>query len=134
MRHDVAERWVKALRSGEYEQGRGVLRDHNNRYCCLGVLCDLYAKEKGKDWTLNPDRGAGYGSLYSIHHATGILPFEVMEWADIKTEEGLLPEAYPRASRTLPTLGAARDLTGLNDSGYTFTAIADLVELHKDAI
>lgn len=30
-------KWVKALRSGKYEQGGLVLR-HENAYCCLGVL------------------------------------------------------------------------------------------------
>lgn len=29
--------WVKALKSGEFEQGRGKLVGHG-RYCCLGVL------------------------------------------------------------------------------------------------
>ena len=35
-------KWVKALRSGEYEQAAGELVDGNNEigasYCCLGVL------------------------------------------------------------------------------------------------
>ena len=30
--------WVKALRSGEYRQTRGVLQ-HGDAFCCLGVLC-----------------------------------------------------------------------------------------------
>lgn len=32
------EKWDAALRSGEYVQGTGALRDSNGRYCCLGVL------------------------------------------------------------------------------------------------
>ena len=32
--------WVAALRSGKYEQGRGVMRK-GDRFCCLGVACDL---------------------------------------------------------------------------------------------
>lgn len=32
-------KWVAALRSGEYEQGSGILHDKDtNKYCCLGVL------------------------------------------------------------------------------------------------
>ena len=37
-------RWLKALRSGEYEQGRGKLAvetDSGARFCCLGVLVDI---------------------------------------------------------------------------------------------
>ncbi len=33
-------KWVNALRSGKYNQGRGMLFDHDkNAYCCLGVAC-----------------------------------------------------------------------------------------------
>lgn len=31
-------KWIKALRSGEYKQARGILHDEeDNSYCCLGV-------------------------------------------------------------------------------------------------
>lgn len=33
--------WVKALRSGEYRQARGVLQDKTGALCCLGVLCKV---------------------------------------------------------------------------------------------
>ena len=47
MNPDIKEKWVAALRSGEYTQGHGKLYNPpENTYCCLGVLCDLYAKEK----------------------------------------------------------------------------------------
>jgi hypothetical protein len=42
----VIKLWVKALRSGEYEQTTGVLKDKAG-YCCLGVLCELAAKDGG---------------------------------------------------------------------------------------
>lgn len=34
------DRWVEALRSGEYQQGPGFLK-RNGRYCCLGVLAEI---------------------------------------------------------------------------------------------
>lgn len=37
-------KWLKALRSGKYEQGRGRLQrveDGSRQYCCLGVLCEV---------------------------------------------------------------------------------------------
>jgi hypothetical protein len=40
----VTEQWIQALTSGEYQQGRQFLKGPNNRYCCMGVLCDLYQK------------------------------------------------------------------------------------------
>jgi hypothetical protein len=37
---DVKQRWMKDLRSGEFQQGFGQLYNHSYRsYCCLGVLC-----------------------------------------------------------------------------------------------
>jgi len=41
---DLMKRWIAALRSGEYKQGRGQLVD-NGKYCCLGVLCDISKKQ-----------------------------------------------------------------------------------------
>lgn len=44
MNQEVKEKWVRALRSGEYKQGGGVLRS-GDRFCCLGVLCDIVDPE-----------------------------------------------------------------------------------------
>jgi hypothetical protein len=38
---DAKRMWVAALRSGKYQQGTGVLRNKDEKYCCLGVFCDL---------------------------------------------------------------------------------------------
>ena len=40
MDKELKAKWVKALRSGEYAQGTGQLRDGDS-YCCLGVLCEI---------------------------------------------------------------------------------------------
>ena len=37
MPQELKEKWVEALRSGEYKQGLGVLQV-GGRFCCLGVL------------------------------------------------------------------------------------------------
>jgi hypothetical protein len=37
---------VNALRSGEYQQGKGVLHNPtDDTYCCLGVLCEVTGRE-----------------------------------------------------------------------------------------
>jgi hypothetical protein len=42
----LKSKWVKALLSGDYKQGRGLLHDDaDNTNCCLGVLCEVVAKE-----------------------------------------------------------------------------------------
>lgn len=40
----LARKWIKALRSGKYEQGNGHLLN-KGKYCCLGVLCEI-SKDK----------------------------------------------------------------------------------------
>lgn len=36
------ERWIKALRSGKYQQNHnGYLKDDEDQYCCLGVAAEL---------------------------------------------------------------------------------------------
>lgn len=32
--------WLEALRSGEYKQGRKVLKTNSELFCCLGVYAD----------------------------------------------------------------------------------------------
>ena len=52
-------KWVEALRSGKYKQGRGQLR-LGDTYCCLGVLCDIM----GTGWTTVGFPQADLNSLY----------------------------------------------------------------------
>lgn len=59
----IKKQWVKALRSGEYEQGRGRLCNAKGQMCCLGVLADIAVEgdwvfSKDHDsWSLQPDDG-----------------------------------------------------------------------------
>ena len=41
MDQEIKQKWVKALRSGEYTQTKGCLYNGVSGYCCLGVLCDI---------------------------------------------------------------------------------------------
>lgn len=42
--NDLQEKWLKALESGEYEQGVGQLK-REDKYCCLGVACEVMGIE-----------------------------------------------------------------------------------------
>lgn len=48
----VKDKWVKALRSGEYQQGSGKLKtkysNNDFEYCCLGVACEIGITEPGR--------------------------------------------------------------------------------------
>jgi hypothetical protein len=47
--------WVKALRSGKYKQGRVRLKNEDDTYCCLGVLCAIHPDVEEE--SLNSDEG-----------------------------------------------------------------------------
>lgn len=45
---ETCDKWIDALRSGKYKQGKGNLKKHivndEYSYCCLGVLADIERK------------------------------------------------------------------------------------------
>jgi hypothetical protein len=45
MKKQIAKKWAAALRSGKYQQGRAHLKN-GSEFCAVGVLYDLYRKEK----------------------------------------------------------------------------------------
>ena len=48
MKKDTKEKWVAALRSGEYKQCQGELKDDSGAHCCLGVLLE------SQGWEFSP--------------------------------------------------------------------------------
>lgn len=127
MRADIKERWVAALRSGEYEQTTNALqrvpgRWDNGRvgYCCLGVLCDLAEKDGVTERVGVTESGiVKYKSDGEFEdYETSVPPVPVVQWAD-------LPEANPDID-VLTT--RTTSLATLNDNGLTFPQIADFIE------
>jgi len=47
MDKELKKKWVDALRSGKYEQGRGYLCNEG-LYCCVGVLAEIKGIPKHK--------------------------------------------------------------------------------------
>lgn len=48
MKRALKDAWIAALRSGDYKQGWCQLRDEQDRFCALGVLCDV---TPGRSWS-----------------------------------------------------------------------------------
>lgn len=114
MNPEIKKLWVEALRSGAYNQGKNRLRNLNNEFCCLGVLCDLHAKAHGNDWTYED------GQIRYVTYLTqgSALPQPVTNWAGIS-----LYGHYDGDE------GNFNSLTRLNDIfGFTFNEIADVIE------
>ena len=102
-------KWIRALRSGKYEQAYHALR-RGTGFCCLGVACDVSGLT---EWKKRPD-----GYFFQYFRAWTTLPPKV------RTRLGL-------------TLYDVRELASQNDSGFpethTFLEIANTVELLTEA-
>jgi hypothetical protein len=73
MQEEWKSKWVAALRSGKYRQGEMTLRDYDDKFCCLGVLCDLV---KPDGWV----RGTGrYVFEFESQVQTTKLPWSVID-------------------------------------------------------
>jgi len=123
MKKEIADKWTAALRSGDYKQGPGALCK-DGAFCCLGVLCDLHRKEVGGEWTeadvpfSDLPAPAPFGSMYYTvgddDYDYALLPETVAEWAGVRS---ISPS--PRYQQCL---------TVLNDNGWKFEHIADLID------
>jgi len=118
MDSEIKQRWITALRSGEYAQGTGTLKSDQG-FCCLGVLCDLYAKEAGTEWKTKYIRDGRPLPYYFLDGASAILPESVKEWAglDIQNPVVKLTKTYEEFS-----------LSKFNDLGFKFEEIAQMIE------
>lgn len=72
----LKQKWVKALRSGKYEQARGCLKS-NNAFCCLGVLADLVGVKFDKfDYPKLHGWDGNYNTLLPIDEPTSVVLYE----------------------------------------------------------
>ena len=110
MNPELKQKWIEALRSGDYKQTKEKLRRWGG-YCCLGVLCEV-AKPKG--WN---------GHAILIKDLEG-------EDTNYIYEEAELPDV------TLSELGLsyvyAVMLMEMNDTGNSFEEIATCIEGNGD--
>jgi hypothetical protein len=75
MNEVVKWKWIDALRSDAYKQGKGGLEnvdeDGNLTFCCLGILCDLGSKE-------------------NIPNNSGIFPTaEIYHWSELEYDQAI---------------------------------------------
>ena len=116
MNPDIKKRWVEALRSGEYKQGKYYLKNGDD-FCCLGVLCDLHRKEFGGKWEAGTLVTGLHNHIAGTYAEDASFPSkEVLEWAGGPIDYLLLSRGQTAT-------------TAINDGlEYTFTQIADLIE------
>lgn len=105
----IKAKWLEALRSGKYAQGIKLLRTQDEKYCCLGVLCDImnptgwHLTSPQFDTTLKGTPCYAQGKLISTLGGSK------------------LKEAGINVSQQM-------ELISMNDSGKSFAEIADHIE------
>ena len=113
MNPEIKKKWVEALRSGQYVQGRNKLRSPSSNdpdfpapsaFCCLGVLCDVVDSTQ---WQPPMDRKPDY-MLYGYHSTS--TPPDVLDTSGLgRTDEDALVKLN-------------------DDERWTFNQIADWIE------
>lgn len=105
---EFAEKWVAALRGGEYEQTQSHLQ-YGGAYCCLGVACRLVG---AKDEQLTNVSWIKFSKEndYSFKKNYAFLKRIPDQLIGIRRESNLVYE-----------------LSSMNDNGKTFAEIADWI-------
>jgi hypothetical protein len=117
MNPEIRARWVAALRSGDYAQTTGKLRN-NEGFCCLGVLCDL-AEREGLITSAIDDCDEGCRDYGDERFD---LPGVVIRWASLRSSPAIFADIDDTGPRDVP-------LAILNDDyGWDFARIADAIE------
>jgi hypothetical protein len=114
MKPEIKSQLVNALRSGEYKQTQGRLRNSHNEFCVLGVLCNLHAQAHPRTAAQQKD-----ATLYMGNFAS--LPTAVAKWAGLKDCDSNFGPDIVIDRMTL-------DLTGHNDQGISFRRLANAIE------
>ena len=113
MKQEIKEKWVAALRSGEYSQCRSVLR-RGDSFCCLGVLSDLAVKDGVGKWGERNPTDGDLPFLYQGDNFGGYLPEPVKAWAELDTDN--------------PTIGGDKATHHNDNMILNFMEIADMIE------
>jgi hypothetical protein len=106
MSPEIKDRWLAALRSGDYEQGYVALR-RGCLFSGLGVLCEI-ANQDGVTAPVAQEVGVS-NPVFSYSNAVYVLPGGVRHWARLN-------------------LGNMRELVKMDGDGKTFEEIADYIE------
>lgn len=115
------KKFVEALRSGKYIQGKDVLRSDDKTFSVLGVAVDIAIKEgAAPDW-----KWSARFNCYICDGASFLLPQKVRKWLGFKGRYG----RYTMNEDIMFTLGED------NDYGVPFEELADIIESEpKDLI
>lgn len=145
MKQEIAERWIAALRSGQYRQSVNYLthlsgpRDEHGRitcsHCALGVLVDLYQNETGElnPWPNIDGDAVSYQDDVTGRYSALDMPSQVMRWAGMRNNRGTFKDALLVSVDEGSVL--CYSVVALNDEArLDFNQIADIIENHQEEL
>ena len=119
MPKEIAIKWLKALRSGQYKQGYSALVQQEDDdgikgpfYCCLGVL-QMEVSGKCEDLALPSDQWLKAHKIdFGVHPTRG----------------------YPTNNPFVdtPAYETPKELAAINDESINFLQIADIIEANLE--
>jgi hypothetical protein len=128
MKKEWADKWVAALRSGNYVQGQASLKQLNRHtedavpsFCCLGVLCDL-----AKDSENVKAHWEGQTMVCADSKNNAILPWPVQKEVGMQSQFGDLTGIKGFHNLSLPELN--------DKAGKSFAEIADVIEKYWEQL
>ncbi len=80
---EFKEAWCTALRSGEYKKGKSSLKSKENKWCCLGVACDIVGIKVpfNKEFIISSDL-KGIRKVPKLLHGDDDLPLKLANMND----------------------------------------------------
>lgn len=116
---EIANEWLEALRSGNYNQTHGTLYNPNmDAYCCLGVICRI-------KYPLHYLKSNGFNNKNNFEYA-GIIEKDRNNPSCLKYDLKKIPKEL---KGTIKDNKLVSILTEMNDEkGYDFIEIADWIE------
>jgi hypothetical protein len=101
----LKQHWINALRSGKYRQGKGFLQK-NNKFCCLGVLCDIVDSSR---WSYNKEDNIWEWGIPHLIISSVKLSLDILQEIQLASD-------------------IQNFLINLNDIGKSFEEIAQYIE------
>lgn len=134
-RRENREAWTRALRSGDFKQGRAYLVQRKTgeaplKYCCLGVATSMHPNAEMHEIE---GRIVGFKMHRMVHKS--FLPPEVIDALGLRTSGGY----YGRELTETTLLHERPDddelsLARLNDYEVPFSQIADLIDSEPNLV
>lgn len=117
-------KWSEALVSGKYKQGDMELRTIDDKYCCLGVLCDILPdvewQKDGKTYLAHFPSGELEGGGFNSPDAEAVGLDKTLTWLErsILTAFGLILDEGATRQSALWSMNDGREMNFATIAGF----------------